>query len=158
VNILIIGALLLVGIAAIIGAVLISLGESRREAAASFQGNRPVTPARSAAPTEATQRTEQVPVSPRPMATTDTSGPLSHIDREHSLTTLEGAQKLPALNGQFHELANEIRALHQQAWQFEQRLNVLTEMVNQVEKTQSGHVNFDDDEEQMQFPTDNTHS
>jgi hypothetical protein len=42
-------------------------------------------------------------------------------------------------------MANEIRALHEQAWQLEQRLSVLTEMIEHIERTQSGKISIEEE-------------
>jgi hypothetical protein len=43
-------------------------------------------------------------------------------------------RSFPALNGQFYELAAELRALHSEAQDIERRLGVLTEMVSRIER------------------------
>jgi hypothetical protein len=42
-----------------------------------------------------------------------------------------------ALNGQFHELAAELRTLYQQAADLEQRLRTLTEIADRIEGSSS---------------------
>ena len=146
-NLLIIGGLLVVGIAAIVGAVLLGLGEQRATTARSTQPPQPTLPVRSEPVTRsepAPQRYGAQTVRLRPNVPTMGEDTLAHKGEE---------ERLPALNGQFRELAGEIRSLHQQAWQLEQRLSVLTEMVDHLEHTQSGHTNI---EEESYTSPDNT--
>lgn len=160
-NILIVVGLLLVGIAAIIGVILISINDQRKEVAQSttlkqeheIRASAPATPAQLTHPTEPR---EVVPS--KQLAEPTVTSPNHSSTGLTSLTTLEGAQKMPVLNGQFHELANEIRSLHQQASQFEQQLNILTEMINHLESSQSENFDLDniDVEEQTHVPSENT--
>ncbi|HYL43661.1 MAG TPA: hypothetical protein VEU97_09775 [Ktedonobacteraceae bacterium] len=128
-NFLIIGGLLAIGIVAILGAILLSRGEPR-------------TDARRGKPISQTTLMEG-------------SGPdLSNNalpPREKSLVSAEDLR--PILNGQFHELAGEVHTLHHQAWQLEQRLSALVDMVDQVERAQNSQIN--DEEETQQMPSDN---
>ncbi|MBV9229735.1 MAG: hypothetical protein JOZ18_10515 [Chloroflexi bacterium] len=121
-NLLIIGGLLIVAAAAIIGAILLGINEQRTEATRSIS----VKPSPSTESSQlVTRKLEDEPVLVRPNA-----------------PAREEEQRLPSLNGQFHELAGEIRTLHQQAWQLEQRLSILTEMVDHIENTQGDHLSF----------------
>jgi len=161
VNILIVVGLLLVGIAAIVGVVLIGFSDQRKETAHStnlkqeheIRVSAPVTPAQLTSPTAPK---EVVPS--KQLAEPTVSRPNPSSTGRTSLTTLEGVQKLPALNGQFRELANEIRSLHQQATQLEQRLSILTEMINHLESSQSDTFEPDniDEDEQTHVPSENT--
>lgn len=161
VNILIVVGLLLVGIAAIVGVVLIGFSDQRKETAYSPNLKReheikafaPVTPVQLTTPPEPKE------VVPSKQLAEPTVSRLNHSSTGRpSLTTLEGMQNLPTLNGQFHELANEIRSLHQQASQLEQRLSVLTEMINHLEGSQNDTFDPDniDEDEQTHVPSENT--
>jgi len=57
----------------------------------------------------------------------------------------------PIANGQFHELANELRTLHQQAQEFEYRLSVLRDMIERIEYARHNHMTI---EENAQHPSD----
>ena len=160
-NILIVVGLLLVGIAAIVGVILISINDQRKEATQSTtlkQGHeiRASAPATPVQLTPLSEPKEAVPS--KQLAEPTVTRPNHSSTGLTSLTTLEGVQKMPALNGQFHELANEIRSLHQQASQFEQRLNILTEMINHLESSQSENFDLDniDEDEQTHVPSENT--
>ena len=128
-NFLIIGGLLAIGIVAILGAILLSRGESRTD---TMKGK----------PTSQTTLMEG-------------SGPdLPNNALPPAEKLLVSAEDLrPILNGQFHELAGEVHSLHHQAWQLEQRLSVLADMVDQVERTQNSQTS--DEEETQQTPSDN---
>lgn len=160
-NILIVVGLLLVGIAALVGVFLIGFSDQRKETAQTnnlkqeheIRASAPITPVQRTLPTEPK---EVVPS--KPLAEPTVSRPNHASTGRTSLTTLEGAQKLPTLNGQFIELANEIRSLHQQASQLEQRLSILTEMINHLEGSQSDTFDPDniDEDEQTHIPSENT--
>ena len=153
-NILIVGGLLILGIAAILGAVFLVISDQRKENARLHNpkqdsGIISAPPVTSSVPSEYKETVHPQQMTEATVARTGA--------KSTSLTDLTGVQKLPALNGQFHELATEIRSLHQQAWQLEQRLSVLTEMVDHVERSQDSHFNIEEDEEEdMQQPSDST--
>lgn len=46
------------------------------------------------------------------------------------------------LNGQFHELATELRTLHQQSLELRQRLGALTEIADHLEHLQDRSVDI----------------
>lgn len=131
-NLLIIGGLLALGILALVGAVFLGLSDQRSQAARNNSTEQSLPVGRSQ-PTVA--RTIEGPTMVRPN--------LSTADE----TTFAGRgseRQLPALNGQFHEVVGEIRTLHQQALQLEQRLSVLNEMVDRLERTQAGHTSIEE--------------
>jgi hypothetical protein len=141
VNLLIIGGLLVVAAAAIIGAVLIGISEQRTERARNASLKQPTSTASSDL---ATRKLVEEPTTTRPNLPTT---------RESNLPSRGEDQRLSSLNGQFHELASEVRTLHQQASQLEQRLSILTEMVDHIERTQSGRISI---EEETAPTSDNT--
>ena len=140
-NLLIIGGLLIVAAAAIIGAVLIGMSEQRAETARNARLKQP--------PSTVDLTTRKLVEEP----TTTTSRTNLPTTRESDLTSRGEHQRLSSLNGQFQELASEIRTLHQQAWQLEQRLSILTEMVDHIERTQGGRISI---EEEAAPRSDNT--
>jgi len=143
VNLLIIGGLLVVAAAAIIGAVLIGMSEQRTQHARNASLKQPTSTASSDL---ATRKLMEEP-------TTTTSRPNLPTTRESNLPSRGEDQRLSSLNGQFPELASEIRTLHQQASQLEQRLSILTEMVDHIERTQGGRISV---EEETAPTSDNT--
>jgi len=46
---------------------------------------------------------------------------------------------------QFHELADEIRILHQHAWNLEQRLGRLSDLADHIEHAQNGHTSVEEE-------------
>jgi len=141
VNLLIIGGLLAIGILAILGAVLLGMSEQRAENAQKNRTPQSIPVARSES---ANHRTVDEAAARKPD---------SPAVGETALATIQGEQLHPSLNGQFHELAGEIRMLHQQAWKLEQRLGVLSEMVNHIEQSQSDYTEV---EEEAGAASDNT--
>ncbi|HYK85439.1 MAG TPA: hypothetical protein VEV19_08750 [Ktedonobacteraceae bacterium] len=167
-NILIVGGLLIVGIAAILGAVFLAVSDQRKETARAnsvkldSDARSSIPPVPSAPTVPVVPPVQNEPVPPQSARATSATRPIRPSTSKSSLVLDsrqdEGIEKLPALNGQFHELANEIRSLHQQAWQLEQRLSVLTEMVDHVERSQ-GHYSVEESEEEEQnahIPSENT--
>ena len=142
-NLLIIGGLLVVAAAAIIGAVLIGMSEQRTQRTRNASLKQPTSTASSDL---ATHKLIEEP-------TTTTSRPNLPTTRENNLPSRGEDQRLSSLNGQFHELASEIRTLHQQASQLEQRLSILTQMVDHIERTQGGRFSI---EEETASTSDNT--
>ena len=142
-NLLIIGGLLVVAAAAIIGAVLIGMSEQRAETARNASLKQPISTASS---DMTTRKLVEEP-------TTTASRPNFPTTRESNLPSRGEDQGLSSLNGQFHELVSEIRTLHQQALQLEQRLSILTEMVDHIERTQGGRFSI---EEETTPTSDNT--
>jgi hypothetical protein len=143
VNLLIIGGLLVIAAAAIIGAVIIGISEQRTERARNASLKQPTS-------TASIDLTERNLVEE---PTTTTSRPNLPTTRENNLPSRGEDQRLSSLNGQFHELASEVRTLHQQASQLEQRLSILTEMVDHIERTQGGRISIEEETAPM---SDNT--
>src|SRR5207248_7032749 len=85
-----------------------------------------------------TRRLVNEPATTRPRSNLPAAG-------ETSLSSRGTEEFLPSLNGQFREMANEIRALHEQAWQLEQRLSGLTEMVDHIERTHSDRISIEEE-------------
>ena len=134
-NLLIIGGLLVIAAAAILGAVLLSISEQRAEKA------------------RANGVPASVPTNTSPSAN-NTSNPGTPANRsaairqtqpvtgDRSFSSRGDDQQISALNGQFHELASELRTLYQHAWELEQHLRVLTESVDRIEQSQSGRFSI----------------
>ena len=136
-NFLIIGGLLAFAVLAIVVAVILSISEQRNEKAR-------VNAASTSLPT--------VPVIEQPTEVSRSvrkTVPLNRQDfpvaAEKPIRTSNDEQTLPALNGQFHEFAAELRSLYQQAWELEQRLHGLTEMVDRIEERQNNHISIEEE-------------
>jgi hypothetical protein len=149
VNLLIVGGLFAVAILAIIGIVLLSLGERRAEAIrkanaqsmapAIAKSTRPTVPLNAPENSERSASTvAKEPVIQR--RAFPRKGDAANADHEEN-------SLLPMLNGQFHEFVDELRDLHQQAWELEHRLNTLTQMVDRIERTQANRISIEEDEE-----------
>ena len=59
-------------------------------------------------------------------------------------STVDSPQ-LYALNGQFRELAAELRTLYQQAWDLERRLRGLMEMADRIEDKQDVEISVEEE-------------
>jgi hypothetical protein len=130
VNLLILGGLFVIAAAAILGVVLLSIGGQRAEKARANGVPAPVLTDRSSnlgSPANRPIPTRQAP-------------PVSGGDPSFSSRT--GDQQISALNGQFHELAAELRTLYQHAWELEQHLRVLTEAVDRIEQSQGNRFSI----------------
>lgn len=135
-NILILGGIFALGIVAILGVLLLGRGEQgQNKARADGIGGKapsPVEPDPTSMP--------EVPVTSRSQRLT------VPLDRTPTLVGLDEQPASVRLNQPFHELADEIRALHQHAWDLEQRLSALTEMVDHVERVQNGHTSVEEEQ------------
>jgi uncharacterized protein HemX len=135
VNLLIMGGLIVVAAAAIIGAILLAIGEQRAEKAHANGAAAAVTKSMNM-PASVTSNQSNSNSRTAPIRQ---SAPVT-IDR--SFGTRGDDQSLSTLNGQFHELASELRTLYQHAWELEQHLRVLTEAVDRIEQSQEGHFSI----------------
>jgi hypothetical protein len=158
VNLLIIGGLFVLAIVAILGAILLSRGDEANGAAqtatAAAERPEPTNLIAGSGPDVASSTNKAASLSVPAAGTSYTPPPSAEQETSNPSAAARLAQ--PVLNGQFHELAGEIRTLHQQAWQLEQRLSVLTDMVNQVERSQGGYSG--EGEAPRRFPSDSTTS
>jgi hypothetical protein len=139
VNILILGGLFALGIVAILVVVVLARSEHGQNKAnangTGVQAPSPVEPHPTSDP--------EVPAISRSQRLT------VPLDRTPILVGLDEQSASVRLNQPFHELANEIRALHQHAWDLEQRLSALTEMVDHVERVQNGHTSVEEEQSLM---------
>lgn len=121
-NLLIIGGLLALGLLALVGAVFLAMGERQAK-----------TPS-SSATAKTTQSLKQ------PSSTPAAQLPAT----EETLPAVRDETPL-ALNGQYHELANELRTLHEHAIELEQRLSILAGIADHIEHTQANHNNVEEE-------------
>ena len=132
---LIIGGLLAFAVLAIVVAVILTIGEQRTEKARLSAATTSLPPAIEQ-PTEVSRSVRRtVPLNRQTFP----------VAVEKPIRTSEDEQIAPALNGQFHEFAAELRSLHQQAWELEQRLHGLTEMVDRIEESQNNHISIEEE-------------
>lgn len=139
-NLLIIGGLLVIAVAAILGAIILGISEQRTEKSrtngVTVATSRPVSTTPAAEQSASTGRVAERPVPTRQ----------GFIAPEEQTLRIKGeSQQLSALNGQFHELATELRTLYQQAWELERKLRGLTEMADRIEDRQSSLVSIEEE-------------
>ena len=159
-NIVIIGGLLIVGLAAIVGVVLLVLGEQRSErtrvvpapVTTSLPATNTTAAPASAPPVEERWPQSQpgrtsIPYTPTRPLTSVPTAPTAH-ETTSRLRNEEVSRS--ALNGQFNELAAELRTLSQEAAELERRLHNLTEMVAHLQDSSSG--SFGAEEEATSHP------
>jgi len=131
-NLLIIAGLLGFAIVAILAAVLLGIGEQRAEKA---RANNAIAPP----PVTASPAARNKVVEGNAPTRATLPAPM---EKTAILNTEE--QTLSTLNGQFREFASELRSLHQQAWELEQRLRGMTEMVDRIE-TRANHISIEEE-------------
>jgi hypothetical protein len=68
-----------------------------------------------------------------------------HLEAE--VPAIQEEEEFSISNGQWHELSAQLSTLHEQAQEFEHRLNVLTEMIWGIEHAQNEYVNVEDEEQ-----------
>jgi hypothetical protein len=162
-SILILGVIFAVGLIALVGAAFLVLGEGQTEATP-HAGRTPLeaipapppTETMSSRPTAAGRSTILLPKDEDALAVSRPSGSLPNLTGS-SLPSRSGGslsrETLPKpreeelrarLNGQFHELAEELGSLHQQVGEFEQRLGSLNEIVARLTQTGTEHLLVED--------------
>jgi hypothetical protein len=148
VNLLILGGLFVIAAAAILGAVLLSISEQRAEKVRANGSPAPVSTS-IGSPAYGTSN---------PGGGVNRAAPIRQtppVTGEPSFSSRAGDQQVSALNGQFHELAAELRTLYQHAWELEQHLRVLTEAVDRIEQSQGNRFSIAE-ETHAHSSTDNT--
>ncbi|HEY6408203.1 MAG TPA: hypothetical protein VIY29_12120 [Ktedonobacteraceae bacterium] len=137
-NLLIFGGLLAFGLLALLGSVFLARGERQDGQAAAKAATVP-SPSATAKTTQPLKPLSDTPETP------DT--PAAKMPQtEETLPAVREETPL-MLNGQFHELANELRTLHEYAIELEHRLSVLTGIVDHIEHTQANHINIEEEAE-----------
>ena len=145
---LIIGGLLVIGIAAIVGLFFVLRGENTPrtrvpEAVPQTAREAPPTPVYeppAPQPEPAQNVTPQIqdvtPVAEE--RTVPVAEAVAQDGAVHTQSVTENEQPLRVhLNGQFHELASGLRSLQQQATEMEQRLSSLNQLIEGIERNQS---------------------
>src|SRR5947207_10283655 len=133
-NFLIIGGLLAFAVLAIVVAVILSISEQRSEKAR-------VNAATNSLPAVPVME-QQAEVSRSVRSTVPLNRQDFPVAAEKPIRTSNDEQTLPALNGQFHEFAAELRSLYHQAWELEQRLHGLHEMFDRIEERQNNRISM----------------
>ena len=170
-NLLIAGGLLAFALLAILVAVFLGISEQRSEhARANVATAAPPQSAPTAVAAPAVSAAPAAPAAPVPVPeqAVQVSRPLHRtVPLSQQLSTplerpaqssrpLARQDELPyfAMNGQMREVAEELRSLHQQAWELEQRILGLTELFDRLERTQSRQFSVDEEVTQEHFPAE----
>jgi hypothetical protein len=170
---LILGALFAVGLIALGGVAFLVLGEGRTQATPQA-ARTPLeaipapapTQTRSSRPTEASRPTIRLP-DEEALVSYRLSGPLPNIPGSslpsrpsgslswENLAKPQEEEPRTRLNGQFHELSEELRSLHQQVGAFEQRLGSFNEIVARLTQTDDEHLPVEDPAQSLpDFPVE----
>ena len=136
-TLLIIGAMLIVALLAILGAVFLSVSDQRANKA---QANTNVTVSSPGTVPLVEQSSAAGPVTEKTILQRQNQTPTL----ERPLTTIGGGQQPYALNGQFHELTVELQTLYQHAWELERRLRTLSEVAGRIEKTHNDQTGIEE--------------
>ena len=136
-TLLIIGAMLIVALLAILGAVFLSVSDQRANKA---QANTNVTVSSPGTVPLVEQSSASSPVTEKTIPQRQNQ-PLTS---ERPLSTLGGGQQPYVLNGQFHELTVELQTLYQHAWELERRLRTLSEVAGRIEKTHNDQTGIEE--------------
>ena len=150
-NILILGGLFALGIVALLVVVVLARGGQRRNSAkgTAEQAPSPVEPPPTGwPPAPAT--------SPEPRLTVPLDGRHTLVERDEQAVSVQLIPVSQKGLQPFHELASELHALHQHAWELEQRLGRLSEMVGQLERVQNGQTSVEEEEEEWGQAAKNT--
>ena len=127
-NMLIIAGLLVIALLAIVGAIALAVSTEKTPAATQKtppQKTPPVAAQPTAAPTET--KKELVPV--------------------RSLPAVQDDARVAFINGQFHELATQLRLLHQQSQEIERRLSMLSQAADAIKRSQAPSFSIEETEE-----------
>ncbi len=143
-NTLIIGGLFALALLAIIGLVFLLRSETRTpQVPVTKVNNEPLQVSETAQVASAGAPTQPGLPAPREeVATTPQVLPVQQPVQ----------QRFPIANGQFHKLSDELHSLHTQAQEIEQRLSVLTEMIERMENNQRQFVSLDEQESHSTEP------
>jgi hypothetical protein len=128
-NLLIVGGLLVFGLLAMLGAAFLARGE--KGAAGTVKK-----------PAAAPEPAENGGSGPEAASKDVAMGQNLPVPQEET-------QPAP-LNGQFHELAAELRTLYQETQELERRLNLLVKIANHIEYVQREHVSVEEEREESQ--------
>ena len=137
-TLLIIGGLLLLAVLAIVGAVLLSISEQRANRSSASSRATPTTTIPAPVPSQA-------PIVNRGVEQTAPARQGLPATPERPQRSTADSQQLYALNGQFHELAAELRTLYQQAWDLERRLRGLMEIADRIEDRQDSQISIEEE-------------
>jgi hypothetical protein len=112
---LIVAGLMVFGLLAIVAAVLLAMGENKTSPTST-------TPSITESPAEATVR--------------PTADFAPALVAEQHLSVMKGEAQTVAITTQFSELIAQLRALHEQTREIEQRLSILSDIAESIERSQ----------------------
>jgi len=130
VQLLVVGGLFVIALIALIALFFVVRSEPHRNgtaAASASDGEKNEISTHRAEPTQPV--TQHIPIS---------------VHREEQRLPRE-AHARPIMNGQLRELSAELHDLHQQAQDIEQRLSILTEMIERIERSQAGRPSIEEE-------------
>jgi len=131
VNIVIIGGLFAVALLAVLALVFLVRGEPRTPKNVTKVDNESLKLSETAQ--VAAGGTPTLPGLPTPNTETEV------------MPELHNVQQFPVGNGQFHRLSVELHSLHGQAQEIENRLGVLTEIIEHIEDDQDHYTHVEED-------------
>ncbi|HEV2655571.1 MAG TPA: hypothetical protein VGU68_13515 [Ktedonobacteraceae bacterium] len=129
-NTLIIAGCMAVALFAGIGAIALAMGE---KTPAATQKTPAQTPPVAAEPTEAAKPTAAPVVAKKELMPVQ------------SLPVAQDDARAAFINGQFHELATQLRILHQQAQEIERRLSMLSQAADAIKRSQSPSFSIEEE-------------
>jgi hypothetical protein len=124
VNLLVAGGLLILGVLFLVALVFVLRSEPNAKEGVS------VPPPIPAEPEEAKT---QSAAAAEPSSTAETQ-----LTPDEGTAPVAMREQHPLANGQFYEMVNELRSMHRQTQELEQRLSTLIDMAQRVEQTQNG--------------------
>ena len=126
-NLLIVGGLLVFGLLAILGAALLARGEKG-----------------------AAETVKKPAAAPEPAENGGSEAEAAAKDGAmgQNLPVPQEETQPASLNGQFHELATELRTLYQETQKLERRLNLLVKIANHIEYVQQEHISVQEEREE----------
>ncbi len=142
---LIIGGLLVIGIGAIVALFFVLRSDNPAQASvpeAVPQTAREAPPAPAYEPEVQPEQSHAIPETPKITPVSETGAvPIAETVTQEGVATAQPAYEKEQplrvhLNGQFHELTQGLRSLHQQATEMEQRLSSLNQMLEGIEREQ----------------------
>jgi hypothetical protein len=127
-NMLIIAGLMAIGLLGIVGAILLAMGEEKT--------------------------TKSQPLNSQSKAMPATTTPLPPEKESGTQQRLPAIREDPqiAINGQFRELAAQLRVLHQQAQEIEHRLSLLAQAAAHIERNQPASISIEEEGEGYSLP------
>ncbi len=148
-NLLILGGFFGVGLLGVIGLVALIVTEKRPQADAHVQG---ASQADVAAEVQEQATSDAQEPSVAPLEVSEEVEPAADVLTTSASPIATPEHPLVLMNGQGHEFAAQLRTLHQQAQELEQRLSVLVAVVERFEYSTSTSSRITINEEEYTLP------